>query len=615
MGMIFSDPGPMMLPDNDQRERMPGTLRRRVLALAFCMLVGASVGLQAQGIRVIDGKEYYSHTVEAGQTLYAIGRSYAVPVDALMAANPEAREGLSIGQVLLIPKDAILKKEARTAPGLEEAGELSHTVARKETLYGISRLYGVDMNVLLERNPELNDGLREGMVVMIPVAKVQGQPEVTVKPAKEEPHTEHVVQPGETLYSLSERYGVPVEEILKSDPTAKDGLKPGSTLRIPVPPGYVPPTPVRADSMPPDRRYRIGLMLPFATLRNDSVLANTPYEASYFEASRIASQFYGGVLIALDSLKEMGLKADVLVVDMGDDQRTWDQALKRTDLHGMDLYLGPFHRSAIEPLARVDPMAHIVCPVPQSNKLILGNPTVSKVTPSRIDLVRRTARYVADHLSNEHVLLLRPDIYSDKELQEMMAKALQEELVKQPGRVRDTLRVAKPGRRDLGDLPGKLRKDRVNVLVVPSDDVEFVTALIPKLRSLAADQRIVVVGMESWLGMETVASSDLDLLGFHFASGSFVDERDPRVVAFTRAFRERFNTDVDAYAFLGFDVTMYYVNALRKFGTTFTEHFSDLRREGLHMGFQLVRTGPENGYRNEYAVMLKQQGLQLVKAP
>jgi hypothetical protein len=35
----------------------------------------------------------------------------------------------------------------------------------------------------------------------------------------------------------------------------------------------------------------------------------------------------------------------------------------------------------------------------------------------------------------------------------------------------------------------------------------------------------------------------------------------------------------------------------------------------LHMGFRMARTGPENGYRNEYAVMLQQKDLQLVKAP
>jgi hypothetical protein len=35
----------------------------------------------------------------------------------------------------------------------------------------------------------------------------------------------------------------------------------------------------------------------------------------------------------------------------------------------------------------------------------------------------------------------------------------------------------------------------------------------------------------------------------------------------------------------------------------------------LHMGFRMSRTGPENGYRNEYAIMLKQQDLTLVQAP
>ncbi|MFN9326893.1 MAG: LysM peptidoglycan-binding domain-containing protein, partial [Flavobacteriales bacterium] len=49
----------------------------------------------AQGTRTIDGRTYTVHRVEAGQTLYAIARSYAVPVDALLAANPTASAGLA----------------------------------------------------------------------------------------------------------------------------------------------------------------------------------------------------------------------------------------------------------------------------------------------------------------------------------------------------------------------------------------------------------------------------------------------------------------------------------------------------------------------------------------
>ena len=114
---------------------------------------------------------------------------------------------------------------------------------------------------------------------------------------------------------------------------------------------------------------------PFSIARNDSVLEANALNSSenrYYEATRIAAQFYGGALIALDSLVAQGLDVDLTVLDMGDDQRTWSTALKDPAIKDIDLFIGPFHRSAIEQLARLNTRAHIVCPVQQSAKGLQG---------------------------------------------------------------------------------------------------------------------------------------------------------------------------------------------------------------------------------------------------
>ncbi|HRH38706.1 MAG TPA: hypothetical protein PK760_10195, partial [Flavobacteriales bacterium] len=72
---------------------------------------------------------------------------------------------------------------------------------------------------------------------------------------------------------------------------------------------------------------------------------------------------------------------------------------------------------------------------------------------------------------------------------------------------------------------------------------------------------------------------------------------------------------VDEYALLGFDVTYYYVSALMEQGPRFMQGSMLPANDLLHMGFRLGRTGPENGFRNEHAIMLQQKDLQLVKAP
>jgi LysM repeat protein/ABC-type branched-subunit amino acid transport system substrate-binding protein len=587
-------------------------LRRSALAVVLILLLVPV--LQAQETRTVDGRTYIVHTVEAGQTLYAISRSYAVPVDALLEANPGSAEGLSIGQELLVPRDAVLKKEARTAPILLRDGELQHTVAKRETLFGIARNYGVDINALLERNPELNAGLREGMVVVVPMANVVGQKESVVRPAVAEEWVEHVVLPGETLFGLGQRYGVAPERIRSANDGLPEGLKAGQVLRIPVEAGNVP---IPSEVLPPMRvggTYKIALLLPFSVERNDSVLAAKPgRETRFHEATRIAAQFNAGAMLAFDSLKVLGLDAQVLVVDMGEEPRTWNAVLKRADLKDVDLFIGPFHRSAIEQLARSHPSAHIVCPVPQSNKVILGQPTVSKVTATRVDLIRHTARYVAQRHRGDNIIMLKPDIHADREAVDQMHRALNAAWSEQAGRSGDSVKVVPTGRRDVGKLTSSLKSDRLNVVVVPSEDVEFVTNLVAILRPMASKQQIAVVGLESWAAIETVSPLDLETLGFMFATATFFDVEDPGTQAFVQRFRERYKNDVDEYAMLGYDVTLFYGKALLGHGRNFPAKLPTLNERALHMDLRMSRTGPENGYRNEGAIMLKQQDLKLVR--
>lgn len=583
----------------------------RIVAILFCACQALASVAQEQ--RDLNGRKYAVHMVEAGQTLFGIARAKAVPVDVLLASNPSAQDGLSIGEEVLIPLDAVVKKELKSAPVLRNDGELVHVVRKKETLFGISRQYNIDINLLLERNPE-GLTLKEGMELVIPVAHVGGAPPKALVPATLGSGGDHVVQPGETLFGLGKRYGLDPEAIRAANGGLPEGLKTGSSIIIPSAVEEESPKPVVR--IKEHMRYKVAMLLPFSIQRNDSVLrrAQSTEEATYYEPTRVAIQFYNGARMAVDSLRSIGLHADVDVVDMGDGLKDWNTVIRQPSIQEYDLFIGPFHRTAIEQLARTNQRAHIVCPVQQSNKVILGMPTVSKVAPTRSDVVKHAARYVANKYAASNVILLRPDISGEKEAQEQVRMALNEALVQRSERLRDTVLVAKPGKRDLGDLVSKLDAGRLNVIMAPSEDVEFVTALVTKLKGMATKHKIRLVGMESWYSMPSVAITDLEVLDFTYAAGSFFDLSDPRVQTFTKNYREQYKTDVDEYALLGFDVTYFYLKALYSEGLGFPDHFGAVRTEPLHMGFRMTRTGTENGFRNEYAIMLEQEDLRLIRA-
>ncbi|MFT3885436.1 MAG: LysM peptidoglycan-binding domain-containing protein [Flavobacteriales bacterium] len=587
-------------------------MRRFLLGLLLCLGMAAS----AQEMRTVNGQKYIAHTVAQGQTLFAISRHYAVPVEAITQANPGADQGLSIGQVLLIPQSAQVKKDLKAAPALRD-GELAHTVAKKETLFGIARKYGVDQQDLLTRNPELTNGVREGMTVIIPTAKVLNVAPAVVKPAEADGSQAHLVAAGETLFSLGKQYGTTVEAIQAANGGLPEGLKVGMYIRIPAPPKAVEPAePVEPAKPAPGALFKVAYLLPFSIAANDSVRARDGGEHGYHTVTNAAVQFYAGAQLALDSLKAQGLRVDVQVFDVGGTPATWIPVTKSDAIRGMDLYIGPFHRNAIEALTRVSGDAHIVCPVPQSNKVILGNPGVSKVLSGRPDQLQQMARYIAYHHGRDNIILCKPVIPAEKEVQDQMARALQAALSNQRDRLRDSVSVVAPERRNAGMVLGKLSASQRNIVVVPSEDVEFVTSLVTKLAGQVGKFRIEVFGLNSWLAMDNLEVTDLVKLGTHIPASTFVDYDDPQVKAFVGRYRDRFQNEPGDYAFLGYDVTMFYVTALMGYGRGFPAHFTEVGTHPLHMAFRFQKAGgPENGYRNENAVMLEytSAGLKLAR--
>jgi LysM repeat protein len=106
-----------------------------------------------------------------------------------------------------------------------------HYVREKETLYAISKAYNIDEKVITLENPDVFAGLKAGMVLKIPADPVHIQ-EITI-PETDEFHF-HVISAGETLYFLSKKYNVSIEEIQKYNPEVEySDLQVNQVIKIP----------------------------------------------------------------------------------------------------------------------------------------------------------------------------------------------------------------------------------------------------------------------------------------------------------------------------------------------------------------------------------------------
>ncbi|MES2430711.1 MAG: LysM peptidoglycan-binding domain-containing protein [Bacteroidota bacterium] len=150
---------------------------KRFLTILFCLPLFA----------LAQKTEYTTHTVGPKESLTSIGRMYNINGRELANLNNiEYEKGLSLGQVLKVPKvsgvkatpapvvkaePVVVKKEepVKTVVKTNENGTpIYHTVAPKETLYGISVKYGkVPIADIKRWNNITTDGLSEGATIIV----------------------------------------------------------------------------------------------------------------------------------------------------------------------------------------------------------------------------------------------------------------------------------------------------------------------------------------------------------------------------------------------------------------------------------------------------------------
>lgn len=100
-----------------------------------------------------------------------------------------------------------------------------HVVLKGETLYGISKTYGVEvMELVTWNNVKIEDGIKPGQIVQL------RPPAESVAPI-EEPIT-HEVKVSDTLYSIARSYGVTIEELMQWNDKKDFNLSVGEKLKI-----------------------------------------------------------------------------------------------------------------------------------------------------------------------------------------------------------------------------------------------------------------------------------------------------------------------------------------------------------------------------------------------
>ncbi|TRW27428.1 LysM peptidoglycan-binding domain-containing protein [Flavobacterium zepuense] len=204
----------------------------KYLVILFFSLILCSASAYAQ--------DYTKHKVEKGETVAGIAKKYKITPYDIYRLNPDAKNGLKTDSILLIPGNPVKPLPATAAVKEEptKVANIVHQVEAKETLYSIAKKYNVTVADLEKANTEaLANGLKDGQELIIPIkgSGVAAQAKVAEKQQvkKNEPsYFFHVVEAGETKYSIAKQFGMTLQLLEELNPEVKDNLPLGFKLKL-----------------------------------------------------------------------------------------------------------------------------------------------------------------------------------------------------------------------------------------------------------------------------------------------------------------------------------------------------------------------------------------------
>lgn len=171
-------------------------------------------------------EQQITHVVGEKETLYGLSKKYNVSVEAIQNANPILASGLQVGQELIIPQSASNLPKTEIAA----ASKRTHLVVAKESLFSIARQYNVSVQDLENLNKELlQNGLQIGQTIAIPNKRKTLDGKVRVI---NQETVFHVVEPKETKFSISKKYGITIDQLESQNPEIINGLIVGNKLAI-----------------------------------------------------------------------------------------------------------------------------------------------------------------------------------------------------------------------------------------------------------------------------------------------------------------------------------------------------------------------------------------------
>lgn len=488
------------------------------------------------------------HTIQAGETLYRLSVKYNVTTQAICEANPGlSSSNFRSGQVIVIPvqsQSPVLETSQPTVKDepTEKKNDWKdmHKVERKETIYSISREYGITEEELIAANPELKKGkLKRGTFLFIPYGKND----------RKEQSTENVTK------ELTN------EEIFNQYESTQKNI---NTIKAAV-------------------------MIPFMTGQT----TNKDDQIRMVE-------FYEGFLMAVDSLKKQGVSIDLYAYDTKGSSATTNNILAKKEMKDMDIIFGPAKTQNIDELAAFADKNNIRLVIPFTPKVdeVFNNPHIYQVNTPQSYLYSEVYEHFTRKFTDSNVIFLNAgngDIEKDE-----FVKGMKTELKNKGIKYRDF--IVTDNFYEITTVMDTLKNNVFIPTSGKSTALVKILPQLTQIRRERPNYQINLFGYPEWQTYTNDYLASFYEIGTYFYSSFYTNNLFPAAINFTHSYRRWYSKDManiyPKYGMLGYDIAYFFLKGLSKYGNKLEENLSSIHVTPIQTGFKFERVNNWGGFIN-----------------
>ena len=399
----------------------------------------------------------------------------------------------------------------------------------------------------------------------------------------------HKVKKKETIFGISRMYDITIEQLMKANPEMNQPgyeLKKGDVLRIPFAEKMVAPAmPKEIEVVETDdvrkRAIRLGVMLPLHNVNGDG---------------KRMVEYYRGVLMACDSLKQRGLSIDIHTWNTAEDGDI-NQVLKDEAAAKCDLIIGPLYSKQMPALSAFVEKYKIKLLIPFSINApqLAENKYIYQVYQSHITQNTATIEHFVKGFKNYHTVII--DCNDSTSQKGEFTTALRRQLEQQ--KMTCNITNLKSGEADFLKAFSRTKPNVVILNTGRSPELGIAFSKLNSLKVAEPDLAITMFGYTEWLMYTRSHLENFYKFNTYIPSVFYYNPLSASTKRLQQKFRWNFHTDMQnnlpRFALTGFDHAYFFLMGLHREGRKFLGDESN--PEYVQTPLQFERYG-NGGLRN-----------------